>query len=305
MKRFVIFILALSGVLLGFDFAFGLCIDYIRKHAKGGQTHKIETVARGVKHDILIMGSSRACHHYDPRVISCATGMSTFNSGQDGNGIILMYGLLSMNLEHNTPKIIIYDVTPEYDIQVYDDDSNLRYLALLKPFYHHPEIHDLIRDVSPKESVKLLSNLYRYNSNWLTIVNDYFKGQEDPFQGYKPVYNRLSSLSQNQIEESERIIDPIKQRFLQSMIRLVKERGIKLFFVFSPKAGHWDSSVFSPIETLCQAEGIPYFNYYFDEDLSTRPELFNDMYHLNDEGASLFSAKIATEILQEIQASER
>ena len=300
MKKFIVFLLALVSVVVCLDLAFGLCMDYMRVHAKGGHTRKMETVARMGKHDILIMGSSRANHHYNPQVISSLSGMSAFNTGQEGNGVIMMYGLLELNLQHNTPKILIYDVTPEYDIYVHGDDSDLRYLAFLKPYFHDPAIRKIIGDVAPAERIKLTSSLYRYNSTCLTVANDFIKGQDDPLCGYRPMKGKMAALPEIRAERAELATDPLKLKYFHALIKLAKEKGIRLFAVASPKAGQWDDSVFSPLKALCQAEGVPFLDHYLDEDFSTKPELFNDPVHLNKQGAKLFSAKISEEILQAI-----
>lgn len=298
MKRFIVFSLALISIIVVLDFAFGKGMDYMRSHAKGGHTRKMEAVASSGQQDILIMGSSRACHHYDSRIISQKTGQITFNTGYEGNGIILMYGLLMLNLQHNTPKTILYDITPEFDFYVHEDDANLRYLAFLKPYRKQPKIRDLIRDVSPVEGVKLVSSFYRYNSYCLTVANDFFRGKEDSFGGYLPMHGKLSSLPQEQSAGDKRIVDPLKKKYLQALIDVAKKHGIRLFFVASPKAGNGDASVFSPIKALCASQGIPFLDHLEDTGFITNPDLFNDPAHLNAEGASLFSFIIADEIHQ-------
>lgn len=92
------------------------------------------------------MGSSRASHHYVPEIISEKLGMSCFNAGQDGNGIILQYGRWKMLSERYTPKLIIYDINPGFDMVVND---NMTYVDRLKPFCYEVAVKNYVSSIFP------------------------------------------------------------------------------------------------------------------------------------------------------------
>ncbi len=62
------------------------------------------------KHDVIIFGSSRASHHYNPEPISEATGLSVFNAADDGKNAVYQLGLLNLLLKKHVPKVIIYEI---------------------------------------------------------------------------------------------------------------------------------------------------------------------------------------------------
>ena len=109
MKKFILHILVFFAIVTAVDYVAGKVFRYIQIKA-GGRTGAEWYACKEMKEDIIIMGSSRAIHHYVPRIIADSLGMSCFNAGQDGNGIILQYGRWKMISERYTPKLIIYDV---------------------------------------------------------------------------------------------------------------------------------------------------------------------------------------------------
>ena len=296
MKRFLIVLTVFAIFLLVADCCFGWIMDYMRLHSSGGPTEKMERITRTGQEDILIMGSSRACHHYDPGLFEPVMGLSAYNAGFEGNGIVLMYGLLLLRTQNHAPKLIVYDVTPEYDIYKHDDDNNLRYLSYLRPYGNDSALASMISSVSKNESFKLHSNLYRYNSSCLTVANDFRTGSQESDLGYVPMYGRLDSFPVSEQRSSYNQVDTTKLLLFRDFIHLAFNKGIRIIVVASPKGGRNDSSVFSPLKSLLEEEGVPFWDSYYDESISTQPSLFNDPAHLNKEGAELFTNKLLTEL---------
>ena len=109
MKTYVLRILLFFGIVAVVDVAAGKVFHYLQANKAGGRTGAEYHACRESNEDIIILGSSRASHHYIPRIIEDGLGMTCFNAGQDGNGIILQYGRWKMISERYTPKMIIYD----------------------------------------------------------------------------------------------------------------------------------------------------------------------------------------------------
>ena len=118
MKRFVIKILVFLAIMFILDRGFGLAMKYLQDHAKGGYVGHHNYILHQANEDILIFGSSRAIHHYNPQIIEDSLGMSCYNCGQDGNGIVLFYGWWQMIKERYQPKMIVYDVNPSFDLLI-------------------------------------------------------------------------------------------------------------------------------------------------------------------------------------------
>ena len=91
----LIYVAIFFAIVAVVDFSLGRTFHFLQARA-GGITGAEYYVCEKVTEDIIIMGSSRASHHYVPEIISEELGMSCFNAGRDGNGIILQYGRCCM-----------------------------------------------------------------------------------------------------------------------------------------------------------------------------------------------------------------
>ena len=199
MKKFILHILVFFAIVTAVDYVAGKVFRYIQIKA-GGRTGAEWYACKEMKEDIIIMGSSRAIHHYVPRIIADSLGMSCFNAGQDGNGIILQYGRWKMISERYTPKLIIYDVNPDFD---FCRNDNMAYVDRLKPFCEKESVKDYIVDILPMEKLKLSSQMYRYNYKFIEMVSDCVKGASDNLKGYIPLLGKI----RKEIVDAER---PVK-----------------------------------------------------------------------------------------------
>ena len=169
MRNFLIksaIFLTLCGLL---DFGLGKIFGYLTVHATGGYTKQDNFISDEVDANILIFGSSRAAHHYVPSILSDSLDMSCYNCGLDGNGIIYGYGKLKTITARYYPKIVILDIQPTFDLFTND---NCKYLAPLRPYYQYPGVDSLFWDINPSERWKMMSNSYRFNSKFLSILMD-------------------------------------------------------------------------------------------------------------------------------------
>ena len=130
MRKFIIRLLAFLLLMFVVDRGVGLGMKYMQEHAKGGYVGHHNKIINHSDEDILIFGSSRAIHHYNPQIIKDSLAMSCYNCGQDGNGIILFYGWWQLMKERHTPKLVIYDINPGFDLLL--GESNQKYLGWLR-----------------------------------------------------------------------------------------------------------------------------------------------------------------------------
>lgn len=155
-------------------------------HAKPSAMKNLYDVATNCKKDIIILGSSRAMHHYDSRIISDSLKMSCLNCGAMSNGIVLMYGRYKLLTRHHNPKMIIYDLYPPFDLK---EGDNSKYIPTLRPFADDENIRSLFARIDKWENLKVFSTLYRYNSLLPELVSVNFKEAKSLFDGYAPLYN--------------------------------------------------------------------------------------------------------------------
>lgn len=171
MKRFIIKIALFFALILIADIALGGALGYLANHSKGGFTQRDAYICNRLETEFLLMGSSRCVRHYNPQIITDSLGLSCYNTGQNGNGIILSYGRLRMIDERQKPKVVVYDINPEFDLFMGDD--NHRYLTWLKQHYDREGVDEIFESVDKTEKYKMYSQMYRYNSRIIELLTDY------------------------------------------------------------------------------------------------------------------------------------
>lgn len=288
MKKFIISIFLFFSVVSVIDVGFGMVCRYLNRHAKGGDTRLHYHIATECDADILIFGSSRAFHHYVPSVIEDSLGVSCYNCGYEGMGIVFSYSRLLMMTERYTPKLIIYDVCDNFDVCVND---NSQYLGCQKRFLEqYPTLSSVTDLISCTENLKCNSSLYRFNSFFVQMLMDNIKPMpEATINGYRPLHNSMTY--EPTIKEKKQLTqwDPVKYECMIRFISLCKQKGIKLVFCFSPSYGNHRYSCEGLISKLCQEQDIPFLNFYNIQEISSDKRYFKDSVHLNDTGAVAFT----------------
>ena len=214
MKRFIRRIVLFFSIIFIADVIGGHIFSFMVSHAVGGNNGRVNYICNQTNEDMLIFGSSRADHHYNPQILMDSLNLSVYNCGEDGNGIILNYGRLLMIEQRYMPKVIIYEVTNGFDLEIND---NHKYIGKLKPYYERKGIKDIFVSVDMTEQWKMLSQLYRYNSSFLTVLADYLHPiQNMGFQGYRPLEGEMDVLKINSEKEVKRNVeyDSLKLAFM-------------------------------------------------------------------------------------------
>ena len=296
MKKFIIYILVFFAIVAAVDFAFGKTCDYMTTHAKGGATKQLVDLCKKDHYDMLVMGSSKAHHNYIPQVFTDSLGLSCYNAGYDGNGVILAYAILSMIDDDRLPKLIVYDVKQQFDIYHYDGDGDYtRYYQKLKKFIDEPVVAEIVESISKPDVTKLQSGLVRYNGELLFTVSGFLRsGSKEKNYGYEPATGVLDSDADAEKDYSNQL-DDLKMGYFQKFIQMTKKRGIDLVVVLSPEYKTPFSGDFQPIRKLCDSEGITVID-FFDNSLYQNKELFVDHCHMNEVGAKMLTEAMVKEI---------
>lgn len=123
MRRFLFNIALFFFGVGAVDLISGQIFSTLLIHAKGGEAKQFHELFEKDKHEILIMGSSRAHHHYVPSIFEDSLGYDCYNAGYDGNGVILAYPLLENMLNRYKPRLVIFEVSKGFDIMLNADDN--------------------------------------------------------------------------------------------------------------------------------------------------------------------------------------
>lgn len=296
MKRHLIKILLFVLVVALIDVAAGSIFTHLNRIARGGDTARNNYICNKTTEDVLIFGSSRAIHHYNPSIITDLTGSSCYNCGQDGNGIVLFSGRFHLICERYYPRVVIYDVMPLYDL--FEGEANGKYLGWLRPYYDKDGIADFFDLVDPVEKYKMKSQFYRYNSRFVQIISDCLKpAEEDSCYGFSPLEAQLDTMKLKREVIESPVVDTLKIACINKMLDEA-EGKTRFVFVVSPFWYGQDASLLEPIRQLCHRRGVLLLDYSNNPKYVGKNEYFADGVHLNATGADVFTRDVVARLQQ-------
>lgn len=261
---------------------------------KNGAEARLTKILDSTVADIMVFGSSRAFHHYNPVVIQKGTGETFYNCGFDGQFLYFNSNLIKAVVHRHKPKTIIFE------LMMADFCYQQKSIDRLGAFYPYLDYHFELKEIpqmkGPFENLKLLSKIYPYNSNLLTLlfgikenkknadINGFIalEGSEDPTpQVFNP--------NKNVIQPNNIFI----QSF-ESIISFCKKENIRLIVVVSPYYFKFTekAKTLTMAEEMLKRGNTEFYDFSADTSFLNHPELFADEEHLNRKGAIEFSQKI-------------
>lgn len=292
MKRFVLQVIAFFAIVAMIDVACGYVFRYMEDNAKGGFTLRDRYISKELKTDVLLYGSSRCAHHYNPQIFEDSLDMACYNAGQDGSGVILSYGRLLMQNKRQKPKVVICDVNPEFDLLMSD---NHRFLHWLKSYYHEEGVNDIFNTIDGSEKYKMLSGMYCYNSRFIEVMTDYlhpiFKSEGNGFVPNGGEMNKRKIKARKKVKPE---FDPVKIQYIEKLIDESKDS--RLVFVVSPIWYGMDDRVLEPIREICKRRDIELYEFENSPKYVHNNYYFYDGNHLNSRGADEFTRDLIADI---------
>jgi hypothetical protein len=250
----------------------------------------------GENEAIIILGDSRAEHHYNADMIADKTGKSVYNYGSDGQSVLFNYALLKKLLENYIPEKVIYEVSLaelEYSADAYD-----RLLYFL-PMQNEYADQILEKRFGPLQLfVSKLLNSYKYNSTVFIILKSYLSPKEY-LAGYQPLDNDVDQDFYKKYRSTifdytdNYAIDSLKMACFEEILKLSKEFDFKIVLFISPTLFQTEN------ETLLSAINNSLLQYNLSLNCFLNDSLFNvshfaDAIHLNTEGADIFTEQVIT-----------
>ena len=295
MKRIIIRSAVLLCVIIICDFIVGHILGYITNKIETGGQGRDNYICNECKDDILVFGSSRALHHYDMPILADSLGMSGYNCGADGCGILSSYAHLKMIRERHQPKIIILDLVTGYDLL---EGDNSQQLVWLKNRYNREGIAELFNDIDPASKYKMLSSTYPYNSSFIKNTIVYLTGktlENANKMGYVPNVGKMHR-GKKRIEKGDncRKNDSVKLKYMDKFFQLAE--GSHLYIVQSPIWYECDSAKIHEAQIIkdrCKREGIPFLNFTNHPKYMFQDDYFADGKHMNAYGAAEFTKDLA------------
>lgn len=303
MRKFIFKIAIFALIIFAVDRGIGVAMTYFSNHAIGGYVAHHNYINNEMSKDILIFGSSRAVHHYDAKMISDSLGLSCYNCGQDGNGIILNYGQWLMIKEHCHPRLIIYDIHDIYDIS--EGETNTKYLGWLKPYYERNGISDIFEDVDESEKWKMMSMMYRNNSKLLQIMSDYlYPVYKIDSYGFLPMDLKMDTMQVRKRKVKDVIaknpkVDSLKIFYFEKFVKSLGDT--KLLVSISPLWYGMEDEKKIHIKNLCKRYNIILIDFSNNKKYVKNNDYFYNGTHLNALGAEEFTKDFISVIHNELE----
>lgn len=244
------------------------------------------------KTDLLILGSSRANHHYDTKILSDSLGLDCYNGGIDGHGMPMSYCIFKSVIERKKPKIVVLDI---WKTMLHD-----RHMDDLRCFYHLnqyvKEIIDINNTDNLIEKTKYKSNLYLYNSTLPRILQSYAIGDavNSGYIASPPKKNETLLLRKDTVDFA---YDDLCISLLNEIISDCKKKKILFIIVMSPTLDVQGNNFIRIAEDISLHHKVAFYNYNDDARFTCHTEFFNDQVHMNKIGAELFSQDLANKIM--------
>ena len=303
--KFAYKLLILLAIMFVVDRVGGSIMAYYFEKEPQGDAAAFSHAIENPKEDILIYGSSRAMHTYDPRVFRRDLGLTSFNCGRNASTIIYHAAILPSALDRKglPPKAIILDITPKELSWRGGEDGNDVLASMILPYVNrNKRFAQLANDLFPRELMKAkVSKLYPYNSMILSIIRNYSDQSNFNIAGFVPLFGTKASRQPISLNLNAEVDDYAIDKF-EFFVKEITSRHIPLYVIISPAFVNPTPDTKSEIITkaILTRYNVPLWDYSVDTTFRKR-KYFYDNVHLNEKGAVVFSEFIAKRIKDSMQ----
>ena len=291
LKRFGITMLIALAVFIVTDIIFGFLADKTMDRLPDfcEQLAKDNYRLHRMTEDVVILGSSRGSHHYVSEQLSDSMEQryshrySVYNAAIDGKFANSNSCAAEEIIERYSPKLVIFDI-PEAQLR----SDNIYDIEFGSPYYWKDSIvRRYIDDLGLKERILMKSSFYRYNGKIFRIISSFIRtvSYDD---GYEPLYGAtVDSTLRAHSETPHKDFNQYSLKNFENVLKKYKSKKIPLIIACSPSFRPNDNN--ARLKELCEKYDRPFIDMYDEEYFNNHPELFDDVTHLNDAGAHVFT----------------
>lgn len=250
--------------------------------------------------DVIVFGSSHAYCSFVPSVFS-NYGISSYVLATQQQSAAMSYYYMEEALKTQSPSVIVYETYMISDKAYVPEDSVIYDAADQLPFSLTKLrlIHTSVNGKKIGERLPFYLTLLKFHNRYSTLTDDDFyydpDSAADEYRGYvcledsKPVKPEMLT----DANATGEICDADAE-YLDKMIKLCEENGIKLVLAYSPYSVPQEKiASLNAVAKYAEENNIPFYNGHelyesFDLDFNND---FYDSNHLNFSGASKFSDK--------------
>jgi peptidoglycan/xylan/chitin deacetylase (PgdA/CDA1 family) len=294
-KRFFAYLACVVAIVAAVDVVSGLAMSrYVSTHNLPGDYMKINYMLRSGKEDILILGSSVGMNSLIPSEFEKKFGLTCFNAGANDQAMEFHEVMLSEFMKRHSPKMVVLALRP-HDIL---GKSRGRF-GMLRIFYRcgYPLIDRFLEEDGMWESLCLNSALYRFNTFGWRLLLYHLKSKNELADGgfvAKPVVAPPAYTKMSELAPGDPLPEPNEEKLasFNSIVSMCRSAGARLAVVLTPY--HFDYGETRPagaalFEKICSERGMEFYDDTCNPEFSPRGELFFDNFHMNKNGAELYT----------------
>lgn len=300
-KFFVLKLLAFFIVVYSIDLLIGYSLKKYYFRQEAGYDFQTTYSLEKTNAEMLIFGSSRAVNVFDPEKLGKSLGVTCYNVGRYGEPVFYHYAILKGVLKRYKPTMVLLS----FDAGNFSkNQESYDRLSVLLPYYsNHPEIRSIVALKGPFEKLKLLSNIYPYNSLLLSTISGNMEGSKIKYyhsNGFVPLEKTFKGPLQTFDYTKEAELDTAKINIFKSFLQDCINSNIQLFIFCPPYMINpigTDHSIIAG-KRIAEEYHIKFFDYSRDTFFTNKSHLFADFRHLNNSGVELFSYSVGERILE-------
>lgn len=298
MKRLV----SVVAFLTLFFSLFSVCDRVLlRKETEGwwNVTAKIDGFYNSPKdeYDVMFFGSSNAYCSFNPLVVWKETGVKSYVFATQQQPLWATYYYMKDAIERQKLDLAVVDVLmASKNEEFYDDGVNYTFCDNMPLSKNKIE---LVRVSAPKgERFGLLCRFVKYHSRFNELTKEDFEYRKKNMSDYSKGYYVLTSTCNDAehfdvsgVTKKAQIL-PKNEEYIEKIIKLCKDNGIKLMLVKTPSnSTKEEKKYYNSVEKIAKENEIEFvdYNLKYDEIGLNMTTDFFDKGHLNILGADKFT----------------
>lgn len=295
MKK-ILFVPFVLAIVLTVDLCYRYIGDYAYEIEPESKNYGFAYQNFSKKADLVIIGSSRAKHHYDCDIFRDSLGIETYNLGCDAYGILQQYLVLLRLIENGGTSTVIFDVTHKtlLDAFGWSDNNELNFI----PYYWENDTLKYYMDeyYGRLHNLRYLSGLIQYNGKVKDIASNIKHNKENLYRwknnGYDPIkYTGVANTDFRSDNIKDYTPSPICIQLLDNIVSLSRKNNIRLILMISPVVDDWTPFA-NCVHRYANKKNIEFYDFSQKKGISDNMYFFKDYHHLNSRGAETFTKEV-------------
>lgn len=276
--------------------------------------------------DVLFLGTSQCYNSFSPEVLYREYGISSYNLGSSMQSTVLSYFWLKEALKYQDPAVVVFQVynmipfgysEPE-DIMWNSREAQIRqgvdYMRWSRVKMEC--VDELCRRDATLSLDSFVFPIIRYHDRWEELTEEDYNSEYfdrlKVHRGYKPVTEKAGEIEYEPIKMGKTAVfgetDSLHTEYVDAIVELCRENGIKLIFVRTPYVGASEQE-YLQIKEYASINKIDYYDLNL-EDLykEMNYDICNDNVdsgHANINGAAKITSFIGDIIKTEFAEGQR